>query len=287
MRRIIFCLILIIDLGIINGQTDSFSVDCGPDTFFCFGLYSDTTFHIGTKVTIKNGIPPYKYSWTINKYFYIMQYLYAKDFLSDTTKKNPSLLHYIKGAWFYLQVTDTTGHVATDSVYVRSSRFVINLLSINYKIEEGDSLLIGFKGCGGGIPPLKYYWTPSEFVLDSAEVQTWFKPNKTTNFYQYAIDSVGCRSHDMELITVFVNPVSINSIGKNKISLRQNGMDMVFENTLQKVADFSLYTLEGKLIFSQKTRSSKITIPEILLINQIYLGVLKIGGEEYTVKVVH
>jgi hypothetical protein len=281
-------LILIIDLGIINGQTDSFSVDCGPDTFFCFGLYKDTTFHIGTKVTIKNGIPPYKYTWKCDKYFYIILYLYASDFLSDTTNINPYLIKSGNSpVKFYLQVTDSAEHIATDSILVRNSRFVYTLLHTFFEIQEGESLLMGYEGCGGGIPPLKYYWTPSEFVLDSAEVQTWFKPNRTTNFYQYAIDSVGCRSHDMELFTVIVNPVSINSISKNKISLRQNGMNLVFDNTLQKVADFSLYTLEGKLNYSQKTRSSKITIPDILPINQIYLGVLKIGGEEYKVKVVH
>lgn len=282
-------LIILLNIGfILKAQINKFTVDCGNDTSFCYVLNDTIPHHIGTKVKIANGIPPIKYSWAC-KVFYIDHYLTASDFLSDTailtpTVGNWSTIHHVL---FYLRVTDSIGNKATDSIKINFSSFIYGLTSYSYTIYEGDSIWFGDIEIGGGLPPVKYYWTPSTGVFDSTSITTWFKPVKTIWYYQYAIDSAGCRSPELNVLDITVNPTLVESVNNKLFSLHQEGSKLVFNNSQNKLARISFFTLDGKNIATLETMGTTIDTQNLFDKSSIYLCILNINGRQESCKYIN
>ncbi len=132
---------------------------------------------------------------------------------------------------------------------------------------------------GGGIPLLKYYWTPVNGVLDSSEITTWFKPDSSINYYQYIIDSAGCRSENNLALSINIIRTFIENLNSKITGFHQEGSKLVFDNPQNELAEISIYTLDGKRIYESETKGSYIEIGNSLPQNGIYVYTLKIQND--------
>ena len=274
---------------VLKAQSPVFKVDCGNDTVFCSRLYADTSFHIGTKVKIYNGTAPFTYKWSC-KYQYSYYIATASNFLNDTSILNPFIKVSITGEkrslHFYLAVKDKNDNVATDSITIRPSSFIYSAGEYEFYLHKGDSMQFfeGFVVVGGGIPPLKYYWTPTVGLDDSSKINAWCKPQQSTFYYQYVIDSAGCKSVPNGAYIITILPTSVKNIG-DMLNLHQSGNRMIFCNSYNKLAKLSFYSIDGKKIYTGETTDSFFVIPNLLDKNSITICVLSLGGITSSLKI--
>ena len=273
-------------------QTSPFTVDCGNNTFFCERPISDTTLHIGTQIKLLNGVAPYKYTWSCKPFKPSSKLTFtASDFLSDTSIANP----YIKDIpvrnkpWrFYLSVEDDNNNIATDSISIQYSQFIYGLFEADFTLNNGDSLQFYYDHfVGGGILPVKYYWTPSDGLEDSTRIDTWCKPLQSTIYYQYIIDSAGCISERNLVYRINVITTSINENSDksgNLINLRQEGKRLIFNNPQNKKAKLSFYSIDGKRIFIAETKDPFFEIPSLVYKSNITICVISLSGINATLK---
>ncbi len=275
--------IAVIICSSINAQTLDFKVDCGNDTIFCRSLYADT-LHLGSQVKLTNGVAPFAYKWSCKRYkIDNILNLTAKDFLNDTTLLNPYFKSYPIGSdclYFYLTVEDSSGKQANDSITVRFSQFSYLEGYLQIELNIGDSVEFLCGSVGGGIPPLKLYWTPITGLSDTAGVNIWCKPDKSTDYETYVIDSVGCRSNPNLMYSIIIKPTLIKTNNfVQSIDAYQNGNRIVFNNPQNRLAIITLYTLDGKKIYESETKGSIIEIDNSLSQNGIYIYNLKVQNE--------
>jgi len=258
-------IILLLFPAILKAQ--NFKVTCGNDTTFCYGMYGyDTTSHIGTQVKIFNGVPPFTYKWSCYTTLGSPPELFftASAFLNDTNLLNPYIIDFIHGSYikFTLTVTDSIGEITSDTLNVRYSSYAYlteecsNAEVLN--INVGDSVQFEVKVCGvgRGFPPYRYLWTPTLGLSDSTISNPWCKPLISNIYYNYVIDTTGCKSLNFLGYNISVNPSSIKSINdtldenimypnpaKNKISIES--LDENNSNTVE------IFDISGQVVFNQ------------------------------------
>ena len=287
MKHYLF-IIIIFAGSALRAQPPTFKVDCGNDTVYCPRLYSDTIFHIGTQVKLFNGNPPFTYQWSCMVKLKHST-LTASDFLNDTTKLNPFLkLRLTSGITFSLTVKDKDGNIAIDSIFINGTGFIYSLREYGFRLSLGDSIqFYDDIFVGGGFAPVKYYWTPSEGLSDSAMINTWCKPKKSTDYYQYIIDAEGCKCNPNRVYNITVLPTSVINNPKepgNSLNLHQNGERLVFNNPNGKSANLSFYSVDGKKIYSTQTNDSFIDIPHFIKRSNLKICVLSLMGSIGTLK---
>lgn len=285
-------IVFLFSLSTISAQENKFTVNCGRDTTFCMGIYRcGTCYYIGSQVKLTNGVPPYQYTWDCKPRKVSSNLTFtASDYLSDTTVLNPYLIDFgvQNKPWrFYLKVRDGNDKVATDSLDIQCSTFLFSTYEINLTLYGGDS--IQFHNdvfVGGGISPVKYYWIPGIGLDDSTKIDAWCKPQKTTSYRQYIIDSAGCKSEPYLGINVKVIPTSVeNKINGNKeLCLHQIGEKLLFNNPLGRAATISFYTIDGKLLLTAQTRDSSYDIPRCEG-GDIIICIVEIDKRKETIKI--
>lgn len=284
--KLFFLIIFLVESIILTAQTSEFKVDCGNDSTFCLGLYPDTTFHIGSQIKISNGVAPYKYTWTCKPYKPSPNLTFtARDFLNDTSIINPFIKEmpvYNKPWCFYLRVEDSNSNVVIDSILIQYSRFIYGTFEMYFDLHLGDSIQFFYDHyVGGGIPPVKYYWTPTIDLEDSARIDTWCKPQQTAFYYQYIIDSAGCKSELNQVYLISILTTSIND-NSNKSStlldLHQEGQLLIFKNPQNKQAKLSVYSLDGKMIYKSEANDSFFNIKQILNKRSLSICVVSLNG---------
>lgn len=287
MKHYLF-IIIIFAVSALQAQPPTFKVDCGNDTVYCPRLYPDTLFHLGTQVKIVNGNPPFTYQWSCNAKLKHST-LTASDFLNDTTKLNPYLkLRLNSGLYFSLTIKDKDGNIAIDSVFINGTTFIYSLAEYEFRLSVGDSIQFFYDTfVGGGFAPVKYYWTPSEGLSDSSRIDTWCKPKKSTDYYQYIIDAEGCKCNPNRVYNITVLPTSVVNNPKepgNSLNLHQDGERLVFINPNGKSANLSFYSVDGKKIYSAQTNDSFIDIPPFIKRKNLKICVLSLMGSIGTLK---
>jgi len=221
-------IILLLFPAILKAQ--NFKVTCGNDTTFCYGMYGyDTTSHIGTQVKIFNGVPPFTYKWSCY-----------------TTLGSPPEL--------FFTASDTLNVRYSSYAYLTEECSNAEVLNINV----GDSVQFEVKVCGvgRGFPPYRYLWTPTLGLSDSTISNPWCKPLISNIYYNYVIDTTGCKSLNFLGYNISVNPSSIKSINdtldenimypnpaKNKISIES--LDENNSNTVE------IFDISGQVVFNQ------------------------------------
>jgi hypothetical protein len=210
--------------------------------------------------------------------------------LNDTTIENP----YIKVGLptsnrpftIYLSVKDSNNNVATDSLIVQQSKFVYYLYNFDITIPIGDSCQFSssYVSVKGGIPPIHYYWSPSTFLDDSSRLDAWCKPSKSMKYCQYIIDSIGCKSNLALLYYVFPNKTGINELPIKK-EVYQYGNRIVFYNPQSNNAKITIYSIDGKPIYSDITKNSYFIIPTSILQKPFNLGILEVDNRKESFKI--
>ncbi len=269
MNRLLLIIVILFPIIPVKAQNNTFTVDCGRDTTFCVGTYRcGTCYYIGSRIKLTNGVPPYQYIWDCKPRKVTSKLTFtASDYLNDTTVINPYLKDFgvQNKPWrFYLKVRDSNNNVSIDSVDIQCSTFIFSTYEINLTLNDGDS--IQFHNdvfVGGGIPPVKYYWTPGIGLDDSTRIDAWCKPQKTTSYRQYIIDCAGCKSDPNLGINVKVIPTSVeNKINDNrKLCLYQIGRKLFFDNPQRRVVTISFYAIDGKLLLTAQLQDSFYSIP--------------------------
>lgn len=268
-RLLLIIIVILFPIIPVKAQNNTFTVDCGRDTTFCVGTYRcGTCYYIGSRVKLTNGVPPYQLAWSCKPRKITSTITFtASDYLSDTIVINPYLKDFgvQNKPWrFYLKVRDSTDKVSIDSIDIQCSTFIFSTYEINLTLNDGDSIQFHDDAfVGGGIPPVKYYWTPGIGLDDSTKIDAWCKPKITTSYRQYIIDSAGCKSEPNLGINVKVIPTSNkDQINDNReLCLHQIGGKLQFNNPQCRVANISFYAINGKLLFTAQTQDSYYNLP--------------------------
>ena len=265
-------IILVILFGTLTIQIKAqLKADAGFNLFLCdsFGksiiaplISNRTNKLLGGNPTAWGGIPPYKYKWTFSYKTILTSkpYIYASDILNDTSIANP-IVKDGTSSWFYsyptktftviLEVKDSLGFIAKDSVDVIQSLFYYKMVSERFKTKFDT---ISFESnIGRGVNPLKYSWSPRSHLLDSNSNPMRTYSPFSVKYTSIAIDSLGCKAIDN--IDLIVSTSNISEVEISKIiSNFHNPISSTstFEiNKNKDIKSYELYNTLGQKIYSQ------------------------------------
>ncbi|MFB6342534.1 hypothetical protein ACE1ET_12465 [Saccharicrinis sp. FJH62] len=260
------------------------TLDLGPDTAYCIASDQNASYRLGDKMQLSGGVEPYRFAWHTTYDIGLSDIYTASAFLNDTTAQFPEFLDYpLANEWnpFYLTAYDANGDSVTDTINVWFTNYAFVLGYEVFYIEPGDSILLPYSMHGngaGGIEPVTAYWVPDESIYDASEGYAWFKPDTTTIYNIYRVDNTGCKSAENTVYQIYVSPkAQLNEIHHNtELRIVQKGNNIAFSNPLGEKAEVNIYTLNGKLIETSKTRKSEINLSsfssEKTLIVKVVLG---------------
>jgi len=128
---------------------------------------------------------------------------------------------------FYVQVTDSNGCIAGDSLYV--TVFMI------YTVEDqiiclGDSVQLNVFG----EPAVSFSWSPATGLSDPNIIDPWATPSSTTTYTVTATDSQGCTDQDDATVIISSDPASFNT----EVVGGCEGAVATFTNTSDPALDF-------------------------------------------------
>ncbi|HBH06009.1 MAG TPA: hypothetical protein DDX92_05350 [Flavobacteriales bacterium] len=192
--------------------------NAGADVHLC---PADNGVVMGGVPTAVNGIPPFTYEWAMTPVSTGMTskpFLYASDFLNDTSIANPQI-DYLSSFMdsslvFFLKITDSVGCQAYDTVIVTASYFNTGLLDWTFSIKQGDSIFLD-KGANisGGYDPITFSWSPVHGLIDSNQPDSfWAKPDTTISYTPTITDSKNCQFTAGPYYHITVIPLGIKAI---------------------------------------------------------------------------
>lgn len=208
---------LFLNLFFLHTVFSQLIIDAGKDTTICFDINILEDYSIGGSPTVLSGTPPYTFAWTIKEPYELgSNFLHAADFLSDTTIANPAVVDgfsLVDSMYFYVQVEDNAGLIASDSVLIRLSSFVIMPSFVNYSIFAGDSLYLDHgSSVGGGLGNLSYLWQPTHGLVDSTSNVFWAYPTQSVNYYCVVTDEFGCKITSPIVYYIHVHYLSVDEL---------------------------------------------------------------------------
>ncbi len=238
-------------------------VDAGPLKYVCVdknGWISQDT--LGGSPTILSGTAPFTYKWEFFLHVGRSYQVTASDMLADTTVANPLLVHSNplhegadKATVFTLRVTDANGAVCTDSQSVFFSQYAAIPDLTSFWIDQGDSMQI-YSTVHGGIPPLKYSWSPNYHISDTAVVAPFVWPHVSTLYICEIEDSVGCINTFNNEWTILVRAVGLEKdmLPKGQVQLYPNPISdqsvLRVETAIQLPMELVIFDLTGKKVYS-------------------------------------
>jgi hypothetical protein len=255
-----------LSIGVLQANAQVLVADAGVDKYVCMpwsATVFDTT-QIGGTPTAQGGVPPYTYKWYITPVHAISSlYYYTSDYITDSTAANPLIkslvLHDNDSMLIYLEVTDSIGSKAYDTVQIFSSSYLSSFTLGNFIIASGDSVFSGYVAMGGGIPPLQWLWKPNHGIVDSTQQYPgWLKPTQpVTDYICTVIDRFGCAdTGGGTRVTVY--PLNTEDITQEQnITAYPNPVKDYLALSPSKnlaVLSWSMYSSTGQCVLKSKTR---------------------------------
>jgi hypothetical protein len=262
-------------------------IDAGPDTTYCT---KELNQYI-ENVTVVNAVGSFKITWECAYDMGIGKIFTASSFLDDTTTLRPKFIDKpIDSQWvtFKVSVVDSTGTIGTDYLRVRFSSFVYTTNYYRYNINKGDSIqLPGIAIITAQIEPIQIFLAPTFGIPDSTNLASWVKPAVNTQYYQWAIDSVGCISDQSPYAEIEVNSTDIKN-SKTKLAIEQYGSVLYFNslNNQQFIA-LRVYNLQGSHILSEQITANFIDFEGKLPKNEVFIILVMVGKNIYYHKYLH
>lgn len=215
---------------------------CGPDV--------DGRLLGGTP-TAWGGVEPFNYSWGAEGLLN-GEPVDVSDLLDDPTSPNPALISRADSVSFYLEVSDSNGTVAYDTV-----RLTVSSLSVCQEVWEeeffkGDSVQLDHCVVGG-MEPLSFQWQPVEFLSDSSASNPWASTDSVTMTFELVVtDTLGC-----EVTSTFT--VQYSTVGmehKSKVEssvtvssvIESTGTRLLIENRLPERLNVDILGISGRLM---------------------------------------
>jgi hypothetical protein len=160
--------------------------------------------------TISGGTPPYTYEWSSSSNVGVISTAAS---LSVCPTQNMR---------YYVTVTDATGSVARDEVYItRSASPVANAGTDKIKYTTYGPSCVSLSGSAtGGTAPYTYAWSSGASTASASVC-----PNATTTYTLNVTDSKGCASSDQAVVTV-----RNISCGNNKVWMCKNNVSSCVNN---------------------------------------------------------
>ena len=183
------------------------AVELGPNRTACI---VNNQSCVTIQPTISGGTPPYSIQWFSNQTTAVIS-------TAQTLSHCPTV-----SSRYYIVVTDATGSVARDQVYVtRAAAPVANAGTDKTKyIGYGASCVTLSGSATGGTSPYTYAWS-SGAATASASVC----PSTTTNYTLTVTDSKGCTASDQAIVTV-----RNIACGNNKVWMCKNNTQQCVNN---------------------------------------------------------
>jgi Secretion system C-terminal sorting domain len=271
---------ILFSISTIENLNAQLIADAGNDKVVCVGVIGVVdTYRIGGLPTVRGGTPPYKIEWSTSYNYTSRTFIYASDFLNDTTALNPIFRYGFSTVGnsvkvnFRLKITDANLNVSIDSVSVQFSRFMGIPDGTQRLLVPGDSLAI-YSTVSGGIKPTIYKWSP-DYNISNINIRNpivW--PRRSTTYNATLKDSAGCISGfiDSWVIDIISDTKEINNLLKVSIypnpivSASQLSIDA--ENNEDKT--LFIYNSVGQMIYGQKITSPKINIGQFIKDNGTY-----------------
>ncbi len=135
-------------------------------------------FSIKIDATVKDGTPPYTYSW--NPPFG----LDGSNILSPTAQPAQTVT-------YVLSVTDANGCTGADSVTITVRPVPQLSEGKTISICRGATAEIGSEA-SGGTPPYRYSWTPDDNISSTSSAVTKVRPKNATTYSLTVTDANGC-----------------------------------------------------------------------------------------------
>jgi hypothetical protein len=216
---------------------------------------TDASIATGTSTTLSGSVTPtsvnYVYSWT------------PAGSLVDATILIPTTTTLTVTTVYTLQVTDTvTGCSGSDQVIitVTGGTLSVTASSTPDTICSGSSAqLLALPSGGSGT--YTYTWTPSTGLSSTSIANPVANPTTTTAYTVVVSDGSGSAS---ATVTVNVKDCSgLNEYDNNtSVNIYPNptcGMTTIEISGLHNIADLSICTLQGQLIFNKKINGNNVT----------------------------
>jgi hypothetical protein len=241
------------------------TIELGDDIVRCADDFSE--IYLGEQAEITGGVPPYTYTWSCDTNFTVSTPRTIEDYVNDRHILNPLLENhdYANAVFYYtVTVTDNENNQAKDSIGVKQARITHNLGDVHYvDITEGDSVQFDYKSIEGGFAPYTYYWYPSDFLTDSANLNTWCKPEGTGNlqYSQYFVDAEGCISDTVLTYNIMTSPVSIEKVEDIYSKYRVLDNTIVFTRKNNSIMKYYFVNYSGSIIRVGTTHENEISIP--------------------------
>ena len=271
--------------GIVKAQMPI--ADAGNDTLICLTNNTIDSIIIGGNPTASDGQPPYTYRW----YFKDNSEIGSIDwFISDSTIANPAIYPtYIipHDQIIFLDVTDSTGAVATDSLLFGVCGYTPHPLGYSViSPEVGDTVVLYAR---------QYYtcnvdsieWFPKDHIIsspnaDSVQVVISDTSFNYNSYYIELYNSNDCFAQGMFEPKIYeIYPQSIAEYTSVATTLYPNPtMDgKVTVESKSVIQEVSIFNMQGRLVIAHQDKSNRVDIETNLSPGIYYIRLSTDEGE--------
>lgn len=221
----------------------------GKDGLWCPDQMEEVL--VGGAPTAWGGVEPYSYSWDAAGYLNgsVQE---VNDLIDDPLGANPALISLSDSVAFYLEVTDSTGSVALDTVWHAFSNLSVCPDLWTAEFFRGDSLQL--EHCvEGGMGPLSYLWEPAEHLSDTSVSNPWASTDTlSVTFELIATDTLGCEVRSEYMVNYSTTGIDDPSFPKDAVSIHTmkegNRTILMIEHNLPESLTMEIFRADGSIV---------------------------------------
>jgi hypothetical protein len=206
---------------------------------------------VGGAPTAWGGVEPYSYSWDAAGYLNgsVQE---VNDLIDDPLGANPALISLSDSVALYLEVTDSTGSVALDTVWHTFSNLSVCPDMWTAEFFRGDSIQLDH--CvEGGMEPLSYHWAPAEFLSDTSASNPWASTDTLSVTFELVVtDTLGCEvrsEYTVSYSTTGIDDPSFQEGGVRINAFKEGSRTiLMIEHDLPEALTMEIFRTDGSVV---------------------------------------